>query len=198
MYTMENLIESPKVGKVNQDVIVPFSVNATEASVLTLTGNIDVRAGISEDNRVSCRVYHSYGDNIWQLMEPLEEVNISASGNFVWQRKPSNFLTGPQVKVVFSVDIPGEFELTSVRYSSLSGEDSFSFASGIESVAGNGYINTNIKYAGDADALTFEYPSDSIDVIKYRKGGVTGDIVETKTLTYTDASKDRLLSVVNS
>jgi hypothetical protein len=46
-----------------------------------------------------------------------------------------------------------------------------------------------------SDAITVTYPSNSVEVYAYRQGGLTGVILKTVTVTYTDSSKKDLLSV---
>ncbi len=48
------------------------------------------------------------------------------------------------------------------------------------------------------DAITAQYPSASSVVYEYRTGGMSGTIVKTVTVTYTDASQANILSVVVS
>jgi hypothetical protein len=49
-----------------------------------------------------------------------------------------------------------------------------------------------------ADAVTYEATSSTVDTYKYRKGGVSGSIVLTLTITYTDTTKEQVSSVVKS
>jgi hypothetical protein len=46
------------------------------------------------------------------------------------------------------------------------------------------------------DAITLEEPSPEVEVYSYRTGGESGTVVQTVTVTYTDASKETLVSVV--
>lgn len=46
------------------------------------------------------------------------------------------------------------------------------------------------------DAITMTEPSPEVEVYAYRTGGDSGTIVMTVTVTYTDASKETLVSVV--
>jgi len=46
-----------------------------------------------------------------------------------------------------------------------------------------------------ADTITVEYPSTSVEIYRYREGGLTGTILDSITVTYTSASKKDLLSV---
>lgn len=45
------------------------------------------------------------------------------------------------------------------------------------------------------DAITVEYPSDTVEVYEYRTGGASGTIVMTITVTYVDDTKEQLVSV---
>ena len=46
------------------------------------------------------------------------------------------------------------------------------------------------------DAITVEYPNDTSEIFRYREGGVSGTILNSVTVTYTDDTKCDLLSVV--
>jgi hypothetical protein len=46
----------------------------------------------------------------------------------------------------------------------------------------------------ESDAFTFEYPSTTQEIIKFRDGGISGTVLKTWTLNYTDATKDFLLN----
>ena len=48
------------------------------------------------------------------------------------------------------------------------------------------------------DAVTAEYPSSSVEVYKFRTGGVGGSILMTITVTYTDSTKQDLVSAVKT
>jgi hypothetical protein len=47
----------------------------------------------------------------------------------------------------------------------------------------------------DTDSITVEYPSISVEVYRFRSGGVSGSILKSIQVTYTDSTKDNLLSV---
>lgn len=47
-----------------------------------------------------------------------------------------------------------------------------------------------------ADAVSAEYPNSTTEVFKYRQGGLSGTVLRTVTITYTDASKETLSGVV--
>lgn len=49
-----------------------------------------------------------------------------------------------------------------------------------------------------ANAATVEYPSATSEVIKYRSGGISGTILKTVTVTYTDSTKRDISSWVES
>lgn len=44
------------------------------------------------------------------------------------------------------------------------------------------------------DAGTVQYPNSTTEVYEFRQGGTAGTIVQTVTLTYTDATKENLAS----
>ena len=46
----------------------------------------------------------------------------------------------------------------------------------------------------EADSGTVEYPSATVELYKFRQGGITGTVLKTITLTYTDSTKDALES----
>lgn len=48
------------------------------------------------------------------------------------------------------------------------------------------------------DAITVERPSETVEVFRYRQGGVGGTILDTVTVTYNACDKKDLLSVVVS
>lgn len=48
------------------------------------------------------------------------------------------------------------------------------------------------------DTITATYPNATTEVYAYRTGGVSGTINATVTVTYTDSTKDILLSVVKT
>lgn len=52
----------------------------------------------------------------------------------------------------------------------------------------------NVTY----DAITMTYPSDTVEVYKFRQGGASGTVQQTLTLTYTDNTKALLSSVVRT
>lgn len=45
-----------------------------------------------------------------------------------------------------------------------------------------------------ADAFTVEYPSNVIEIYKFRQGGKTGAVLKTVTLEYSNSSKKNLIS----
>lgn len=49
-----------------------------------------------------------------------------------------------------------------------------------------------------ADAVTAEYPSSLVEVYKFRTGGVSGTILMTVTITYTDVTKEFIQSAVKT
>ncbi len=48
------------------------------------------------------------------------------------------------------------------------------------------------------DAITVTYPSTTVEVYAFRSGGVSGTILMTLTVTYTNASKSDISSVVKT
>lgn len=48
----------------------------------------------------------------------------------------------------------------------------------------------------DSDAITVEYPSNTVEIYRYRQGGVSGTILKTVTVTYLTSNKKDLSSVV--
>jgi len=48
------------------------------------------------------------------------------------------------------------------------------------------------------DAITVTYPSSAVEVYAFRNGGVSGTILMTLTVTYTNASKSDISSVVKT
>ena len=48
------------------------------------------------------------------------------------------------------------------------------------------------------DAITVEYPDSVTEVYKWRKGGVTGNIVVTITVIYSSSSKIDVVSITRS
>jgi hypothetical protein len=46
----------------------------------------------------------------------------------------------------------------------------------------------------EADSGTMEYPNSTTVIVKYRSGGVSGTVLKTITLVYTNASKQDLAS----
>ena len=68
----------------------------------------------------------------------------------------------------------------------------------------NGLTSVRVSSIGglldgiDYDYISIAYPTDTTEVYSYKKGGVSGDVVVTITLTYTDSGKSRLSSVVKS
>lgn len=50
----------------------------------------------------------------------------------------------------------------------------------------------------DADAFTVSYPSPISEVYQFRSGGVSGTVLMTITLTYSDSTKSDLVSGVRS
>ena len=48
------------------------------------------------------------------------------------------------------------------------------------------------------DTVTVETPDAVTEVYKYRKGGTSGIVVVTLTLTYTNSDKDTLLSAIRA
>ena len=57
---------------------------------------------------------------------------------------------------------------------------------------------SSLAMPANADTITAEYPSSSVEVYKYRQGGISGTVVRTVTVTYTDATKELISSVVPS
>lgn len=53
----------------------------------------------------------------------------------------------------------------------------------------------NFQIPALADAITVEYPSNTVEVYNYRQGGLTGAILRTVTVTYVSSNKRDLLSV---
>jgi hypothetical protein len=45
------------------------------------------------------------------------------------------------------------------------------------------------------DAVTFEYPSTTTEIIRFRNGGAVGTILKSLLVTYTDDTKANLVSV---
>lgn len=50
----------------------------------------------------------------------------------------------------------------------------------------------------NTDAITVEYPSSTVEIYKFRSGGVSGTILMTLTVTYTNGSKNYISSVVKT
>lgn len=48
----------------------------------------------------------------------------------------------------------------------------------------------------NADAITATYPNSTTEIYSYRQGGVSGTVLATVTVVYTNASKADILSVV--
>lgn len=48
----------------------------------------------------------------------------------------------------------------------------------------------------NADAITAEYPSTTVEIYRYREGGITGTILNSVTVTYTSSSKRDILNLV--
>lgn len=48
------------------------------------------------------------------------------------------------------------------------------------------------------DAVTYEYPSATVEVLKYRRGGANGTTLATVTITYMDSTKARIASIERS
>lgn len=47
----------------------------------------------------------------------------------------------------------------------------------------------------DSDTITAEYPSNTVEIYRYRQGGLTGTILNSITVTYATSSKRDLVSV---
>ena len=60
--------------------------------------------------------------------------------------------------------------------------------------APNGALFTEQKMPLGSDTTTWEYPSATEDVIRFRTGGVAGAIVQSMRITYTDATKEVIAS----
>lgn len=76
-------------------------------------------------------------------------------------------------------------------------------ASAANQVAGNATltsINAKLVFFPPAttDAITATYPDAVTEVFRYRTGGVSGTILQTITVIYTDSSKVSVSSVVKS
>lgn len=72
---------------------------------------------------------------------------------------------------------------------------------------GNGTTARYVKVSGglgtflegvEFDSLTAAYPSSTVEVYSYRLGGIAGAIQATLTVTYTDATKSFVASVVRT
>jgi hypothetical protein len=50
----------------------------------------------------------------------------------------------------------------------------------------------------ETDATTITYPDDKTEVFKHRIGGVSGTVLATITINYTDSTKNTLVSVVRT
>lgn len=61
----------------------------------------------------------------------------------------------------------------------------------VESVSG---LLPSLSY----DAVTVSYPDPTTEVFEFREGGVSGTILSTLTLTYTDSTKENLSTVVST
>lgn len=48
------------------------------------------------------------------------------------------------------------------------------------------------------DSITAEYPNATTEIYRFRSGGVSGAILQSVTVIYTDATKDLISSVVKS
>jgi len=237
---MQSIINRPKIGTQLQKVTEIFTVNATESSVLTISGKVLVVNGVNGVNPILVKVYHDFGDG-WDELEAKEPVSITESGKFVWHKRPTNYMTGPKIKVELSVESPAEFSVLTLRYASFDECDSISFPGGeivVDDINANvsferngvdtkvaedtvnvgnsrpmpvkildsigngvsefGSVNTVSKLPKGANAITFQYPSDIVEVVEYRSGGVGGAIVQSQTITYTDSSKERIASILIS
>lgn len=53
----------------------------------------------------------------------------------------------------------------------------------------------NFSPSKDVDAITVEYPSGTIEIYRYRQGGISGTILNTVTVTYLASNKNDLSSV---
>lgn len=56
----------------------------------------------------------------------------------------------------------------------------------------------SLAMPANADTITAEYPSSTVEIFRYRNGGISGAIVRTVTVTYVDATKELISSVVPS
>lgn len=50
----------------------------------------------------------------------------------------------------------------------------------------------------ESDAFTVEYPNETTEIYQFRKGGISGTILQTVTLIYSNSSKSNLLSGIVS
>lgn len=56
-------------------------------------------------------------------------------------------------------------------------------------------LNGTFSSPNGTDAITVTYPTSVTEVYRYRSGGLSGTILKTVTITYTNAAKDALESV---
>ena len=56
----------------------------------------------------------------------------------------------------------------------------------------------NELYPGEWDYLAVTYPSDTQEVFTYRSGGVSGTVIATVTINYTDSKKCDVSTVVRT
>lgn len=58
------------------------------------------------------------------------------------------------------------------------------------------HLAGSFQAPSEADAFTVTYPNATQEVYAFRTGGVSGTIIQTVTITYTDSTKMNLLSGV--
>jgi hypothetical protein len=59
-------------------------------------------------------------------------------------------------------------------------------------------VNTVQLFTEPYDTITATYPSSTQEVYQTRNGGISGVVVQTATVNYTDATKNQILNVVRT
>jgi hypothetical protein len=191
-----------------------FGLTPNDAALMNIVVFVDSIVGGSATATVT--MDESYdGGQVW-FPVAVTNASITVAGQFKLSPNSASIL-GPLVRLVITPAIGVTLKLSDVKRTRIasgaiavksnssggsgSGSDTTE-ATQLSVLAKVTAIDTNTKQSTLGiplhDAIVPSYPSTSVEVYQYKVGGLAGATVATTTVTYTDATKTVLVSVVRT
>jgi len=196
-----------KIGHLEATSYFPFSISGSEVYGITCVLVVSaVSAGVNIGNPVVVSLQHSWDDATWNAVPGAELYNASSVGTATQVEGAGTYILTPtaasgkiaprcQVKIV--VPAGESAEVSQLQRTRLGTEESYGLSPAEQvfvPAASTLVQNALVKVAYDTILPVFNALT---DVYTYKTGGIAGTTVATLTVTYIDATKETIQSVVS-